>query len=266
MMLRNLLLRTALFCGLPAAATASLTACDGQDGHHGAETETGIRPDSGESDTVDGDDQDEDGVAARAGDCDDSNAAIFPGAEDEAGDDVDSNCDGLDGVDGDGDGVAASESGGEDCDDSDPGIPASEAWNGVDDDCNGCVDDVPPLLIFVPPVNGVGATLIIEVMGGDPSGYRFGLAETGVADGWYGEACLDGATTCHEIGPDGGGLAIVADETGVVLSETTLFDAERIRRSTWVLVDSTGACRAFGDDAGVYAPLGCCDPETLWIR
>jgi hypothetical protein len=33
-------------------------------------------------------------------DCDDGNAAIFPGALDVAGDGVDSNCDGVDGVDG----------------------------------------------------------------------------------------------------------------------------------------------------------------------
>lgn len=41
-------------------------------------------------------DSDGDGWTVAAGDCEDGNAAIHPEAEETAGDDVDSNCDGAD--------------------------------------------------------------------------------------------------------------------------------------------------------------------------
>ena len=41
-------------------------------------------------------DEDEDGYTETAGDCDDTDAAIHPNAEETAGDGVDSNCDGAD--------------------------------------------------------------------------------------------------------------------------------------------------------------------------
>ena len=40
--------------------------------------------------------EDEDGYTETAGDCDDTDAAIHPNAEETAGDGVDSNCDGAD--------------------------------------------------------------------------------------------------------------------------------------------------------------------------
>ncbi|MCB9798057.1 MAG: hypothetical protein H6741_35715, partial [Alphaproteobacteria bacterium] len=41
-------------------------------------------------------DADEDGYSIADGDCDDENPDIHPGAEETAGDSVDSNCDGSD--------------------------------------------------------------------------------------------------------------------------------------------------------------------------
>jgi len=103
------------------------------------------------------------GYAAKSGDCNAADTAVYPGAL-EACDSKDNNCDGLtdEGVqttfyrdaDGDGYGVGtvtrlactaptgyASESG--DCDDSDPAAfpDATETCNGKDDNCNGAIDD-----------------------------------------------------------------------------------------------------------------------------
>ncbi len=105
------------------------------------------------------------GWAADSTDCDDSNAAVFPGA-DELCNEIDDDCDGdidEDGaadaswyLDADGDGYGlddevlvqcehpdgyTAESG--DCDDSDASVhPGAEEWcNGEDDDCDGDVDE-----------------------------------------------------------------------------------------------------------------------------
>ncbi len=69
------------------------------------------------------------------GDCDDFNADIWPGADEES-DGVDSNCDGVDLVDADGDGFGYAA----DCRDDDPSIypGAEEHWyDGTDTDCAG---------------------------------------------------------------------------------------------------------------------------------
>jgi hypothetical protein len=73
-------------------------------------------------------------------DCDDGDAAVFPGAEDPFGDGADTDCDGADGVDADGDGYRPDAEALADCDDSDPAIhPESpEApFDGVDANCDG---------------------------------------------------------------------------------------------------------------------------------
>ena len=108
-------------------------------------------------DGVDGVDADGDGVASTTSGGDDCNddpadplaSVTFPGADDSAGNGVDTDCDGVDGIDADGDEVASLGSGGADCND-DPDDPqaastrpgaADTVGDGVDQDCDG-VDGV----------------------------------------------------------------------------------------------------------------------------
>jgi hypothetical protein len=77
-------------------------------------------------------------------DCDDVDAAVFPGAEEVWYDGVDQDCAGDDDYDADADGVRAVEGGGADCDDTDPLISplGVEVWyDGIDQDCDGGSDD-----------------------------------------------------------------------------------------------------------------------------
>jgi hypothetical protein len=94
-----------------------------------------------------------------AGDCDDADGGVFPGAAERPFDGVDQDCDGDPGCarDGDGDGVGGDEvvscrhpeavTLGDDCDDGDasrwPG--AAEVCDGLDDDCDGVADDGLPV-------------------------------------------------------------------------------------------------------------------------
>lgn len=102
---------------------------------------------------------DEDGDGYPAGgffpevDCDDSNASVYPNAEEICGDGIDSNCDGHDGIEGidcpiinplpdaDGDGFTFDV----DCDDADasvyPGADEPVCPDGLDQDCNGVDGD-----------------------------------------------------------------------------------------------------------------------------
>ncbi len=77
-------------------------------------------------------------------DCDDSNAAVHPGASEICGDGIDQDCDGQDKPcqcnDMDGDGHTPISCGGLDCDDTNPSIyPDAEeiCGDGIDQDCNG---------------------------------------------------------------------------------------------------------------------------------
>jgi len=88
-------------------------------------------------------DTDGDSFSACAGDCDDQEPAVFPGAE-EVCNGVDDDCDPLTDelADEDGDGYSLCTG---DCDLTDPAVNpgATELCNGADDDCNDLVDDVP---------------------------------------------------------------------------------------------------------------------------
>ena len=77
-------------------------------------------------------------------DCDDGRIDIHPGADDDVGDQEDSNCDGSDGEDADGDTYASVDSGGDDCNDEEVDVhPLTEevCGDGLDNDCSGAIDD-----------------------------------------------------------------------------------------------------------------------------
>ena len=86
-----------------------------------------------------GADSDGDGWTDLCGDCDDTNAFVFPGAT-ELCDGLDHDCDNdIDDADDDEDGYISTACGGPDCDDGDANVnPAQlEACDGLDNDCDG---------------------------------------------------------------------------------------------------------------------------------
>ena len=95
-------------------------------------------------------DGDGDGVYTNA-DCDDSDASVYPGADDAPYDGSDSNCDGSDDYDQDGDGFAAAAYGGEDCDDTDASVTTCADDEGGQTTC-GCQ---------TPALRALGAPLLL---------------------------------------------------------------------------------------------------------
>jgi Putative metal-binding motif len=103
-------------------------------------------------------DHDQDGVQQNAGDCDDFNNTIRPGATDTAGDGIDQDCSGADTpaaalTDIDGDGVSVDDG---DCDDKNSTVypnARERSGDGIDSNCDG--DEKPAL----------GENKIMEIMG-----------------------------------------------------------------------------------------------------
>ena len=133
-------------------------------------------------------DRDDDSVISRGGrcagtDCDDLNPEAFPGADDEVGDGVDQNCDGLDGVDFDQDDHASLDSGGGDCDDEDPEVfPCPNDPIGVCADlfgdrlnCGGCNVVCDPSLSCLQGACGREGDRCEE---GEPEDYDFDVPAT----------------------------------------------------------------------------------------
>ena len=155
--------------------------------------------------TVDGSlDADADGATACA-DCDDSEAAAFPGNLPELCDGIDNDCDGAllatGEADADGDTVLECL----DCDDADNAVfpGQTEACNGIDDDCNGLAD-------------AGGSEL-----DGDADGW-FACADCDDADaaafpGNLPELCDGIDNDCDSVStPSGGGVEIDADGDGAL--------------------------------------------------
>ncbi len=114
--------------------------------------------------------------------------------------------------------------------------------------------------------SGCGDSLDIQI--NDPLGttdWSFGMALPGV-NGWTGEDCITGLGTfnyCHSIGATHT-LNEVTDcrEESVVEGVSTYLDASSQGQVSFVLIDPTGWCVAFGADPAYYSTLGCADlPE-----
>ena len=106
----------------------------------------------------DGGDLDADGFTVEAGDCDDTDPAVHPGASDTQVDGIDDDCDGGDGVDEDGDGYARRASGGHDCNDGDDTIHPQgvEVCDGRDNNCNDISDEGLPFATYHADADGDG--------------------------------------------------------------------------------------------------------------
>ncbi|GDX78739.1 hypothetical protein LBMAG42_05500 [Deltaproteobacteria bacterium] len=116
-------------------------------------------------------DNDEDGYVA-ADDCNDDDATVNPGAEEQWYDGIDQDCDGND-DDQDGDGYVLAE----DCDDTDASINpgATETWyDGVDQDCDGASD-------YDQDRDGHDS----ELWGGDDCNDRAEAVHPGTTETWY---------------------------------------------------------------------------------
>lgn len=106
-------------------------------------------------------DNDGDGYSGEMGDCDDTNPAIYPYAQEICGDGIDQNCSGSDAScdDVDEDGYTT-----DDCDDNDrfthPG--AMELCDGKDNDCNGEIDEGIETAIWFRDADGDGYGNISE--------------------------------------------------------------------------------------------------------
>jgi hypothetical protein len=128
--------------GLEADTDTDADADSDTDTDADADTDADTDTDT-DADTDVENDADNDGFTTEEGDCDDSDASVYPGAEDTWYDGVDSDCAGDSDYDADGDGYDHADYGGDDCDDEAVDVhPAgSETQDLRDEDCDGFVDE-----------------------------------------------------------------------------------------------------------------------------
>jgi hypothetical protein len=202
-------------------------------------------------------DADGDGVR-RPGDCDDTKAAIHPGANDVADNGIDEDCNGVDAIDADRDHDGTPRP--QDCDDTDATIRPTTAeviGNAVDENCDGRVEPFPPLTGSVTGswtrVRGQTRNLTL-VARGFPPGTEMTLACRGS------KTCPKG-TVRRTVGASGRkvnlhlilGKRVFPRSARIELSitrETRVGRLLRYSMGTPGLPDVEFLCRPPGDDAG----------------
>lgn len=103
---------------------------------------------------------------------------------------------------------------------------------------------------------GVG----VVVEGADGSGFDLGMAQTGVADGWFGEDCFTGDAgfnLCHGFAGFEARLATVDTPGAVEAGVSTFFRSADDPTITYMAVFDDASCVTWGQDPGYYAPFGC---------
>jgi len=128
------------------------------------------------------------------GDCDDNDAAAYPGAPEICADGIDQDCDGADAAgDSDGDGYVDADCGGDDCDDGDAEInPSLDADGDGSDVCADCDDADADNFPGNPEICADG--LDQDCSGEDDAGDEDG-------DGYVNDACA-GGDDCDDTNPD----------------------------------------------------------------
>jgi hypothetical protein len=222
--------------GLTAAV---LVACSGDYGHPG---DTGSKTPPADADG--------DGFSLAEGDCDDSDAAFYPGANDISGDAKDQNCDGTDGVDEDGDEHASQGSGGDDCDDADDTVylGATEiGWDDIDQDCDGRDRfDFDEITAGKFHTCGLDSTGTIRCWGGDAKGQ---ISFQPVGDGWA-HVCSGFEYSCA-IHSDGHLKCWGSDEDHIIQdAPTALTDLDQLSCGAQFacVLDRAGLATCWGDD------------------
>ncbi len=218
------------------------------------------------------------GYVALSGDCDDTNAAINPGAP-EACNNIDDNCDGnIDEglspityyLDNDGDGYgdnsmtvlscsATTPTGytsfAGDCDDSDASISpgALESCNGIDDNCNGMIDDGLALNTYYADLDGDGfgdaanTTAVCDALA--PSGFTTDATDCDDSDNTIFPGAIDIPNNGIDEDCSGGDLLAVEDLTtafGVTIAPVPARDVLYITGTvldpvTLIITDITGS-------------------------
>ena len=172
------------------------------------------------------DDADDDGAVDSCGDCDNTNADIFPGAEETCDDTIDQDCDGADDTaDADADGYGNADCGGDDCDDSDATLNLDDTdedgFTSCDGDCDDTLDTVNPDAEEI-----CADTIDQDCDGADETGDEDG--DTFVSEFCGGDDCDDADDTvnpvavddaCDELDPNCDGIDLDADGDGFGDSE-----------------------------------------------
>lgn len=98
--------------------------------------------------------------------------------------------------------------------------------------------------------------LTVSITDGPSGGYRLGMAQTGVQNGWDGEDCLLG-NVCHTLEQTGGTVLNVTS-VAEVMDGYTLFAAEHDSSITFFVETADGsACWVWGDDPSYYHSEDC---------
>ncbi len=172
---------------------------------------------TGDDDDATGDDDDTtactdadgDGVCVEHGDCDDGDAAVFPGNTETTCNGVDDDCDAatLDEPDGDGDGATICD----DCNDADSAVypgNAETTCNGVDDDCDAATLDEPD-------ADGDGSTVCEDC---DDADANVGPDEVEVCGNGIDDDCDAATVDLFDADGDGTDCSVDCDDTDANLN------------------------------------------------